>query len=257
LQVPTIWTWQFAGAHVTNLLFCGGLHCCCCRLALLQLSTRTFSYGGTEVLLPILDLANHDNACLHTHDAEPCDLQKANELRKAGLLPVNVPDSLGSGKVVPYEAETATDSKPATAAQTCKCGKGGCDEKAGSSDRSTADAKLRGVSGICIFWRAETKVAKGGEVCNNYGLLLQDNALFQYGYLQVRQAWFSSVVQAFLLVDICFVSVLLCVLAAGGDSKHLGLSRSLQRLEGEYTVAKGWRGVCDSYRLLLQDNALF
>jgi hypothetical protein len=28
-------------------------------LLLLQLTTRTFSYGGTEVLLPIVDMANH------------------------------------------------------------------------------------------------------------------------------------------------------------------------------------------------------
>jgi hypothetical protein len=47
-------------------------HCCC--LALLQPSNRTFSYGGTEVLLPMLDLANHDSACLHTHGTEHCNL---------------------------------------------------------------------------------------------------------------------------------------------------------------------------------------
>jgi hypothetical protein len=41
-------------------------------------------------------------------------------------------------------------------------------------------------SGVCITWRAETALAAGDEVCNCYGLLMQDHAVLQYGFLQVR-----------------------------------------------------------------------
>lgn len=40
--------------------------------ALLQILTRAFKYGPSEVLLPILDLANHNNSCRHVHGVENC-----------------------------------------------------------------------------------------------------------------------------------------------------------------------------------------
>ena len=122
----------------------------------LQLTTRTFFYGDKEVLVPIVDLANHDNACQHTHRLEPCDPDLGLKQRSESLLPPPVPPSFASGVVVPVEGATPD-----------------------------ADVQSRGVSGVCLVWRAESPVAMGMEVCNNYGLLLQDNALLQYGYMQV------------------------------------------------------------------------
>jgi hypothetical protein len=138
-------------------------------VALLQLTTRTFSFGGKEVLLPIVDLANHDNACMQTHRVEPCDIEKGNKQRSEGLTPPEIPDSLGSGTVIP--AQEGTNTEPAAAV----CSSEGCSQK------GSCGARNRGVSGICIVWRAETVLLKGSEVCNNYGLL-QDNALLQYGF---------------------------------------------------------------------------
>lgn len=230
---------------------------------LLQLTTRTFSYGGTEVLLPVVDMANHQvcvcvehslppalsclafplftglpsrrhipcpavhfcplplarsllsvpcpfviawfflpcscrgppthppacravlccalpfspgfclfalpwlfvlflrptpsrqNDCQHTHRVEPCDPKKAAKQRKKGLAAPALPPSFAKG--------VSSSSSSGTA-------KGG-----------------GGVSGVCITWRAETALAAGEEVCNCYGLLMQDHALLQYGFLQVRE----------------------------------------------------------------------
>ncbi|WIA24040.1 hypothetical protein OEZ85_013658 [Tetradesmus obliquus] len=140
------------------------------------LSTRTFSYNSQEVLLPIVDLANHDNACLHTHRVEPCDVEAGNKQREEGLPAPEIPPSFASGAVTPAETE---DTEAAAA-----CSDKGGQHVAGSCKGDLYSKQSRGASGICIVWRAETAVAKGGELCNNYGLLLQDNTVLQYGFLQ-------------------------------------------------------------------------
>lgn len=84
------------------------------------------------------------------------------------------------------------DTEAAGAAAACS--NDGSGQQVPGSCQASVDPKTlakhsRGVSGICIVWRAETSIAKGEELCNNYGLLLQDNTVLQYGFLQV---WFSQ-----------------------------------------------------------------
>jgi hypothetical protein len=44
-----------------------------------------------------------------------------------------------------------------------------------------------GSQDLCVIWRAEADVSGGEEVCNGYATyMLQDRALLQYGFLQVR-----------------------------------------------------------------------
>jgi hypothetical protein len=137
-------------------------------LLFMQLTTRTFSYGGTEVLIPIIDMANHDNACQHTHRVEPCDPAAGLKQRRRGSASPDIPPSFAKGV-----NGSVNGSMPV--AKKCGMFSWGC--KQGVS--------RPGLSGVCITWRAETPLVKGWEVCNNYGLLLQDHALLQYGFLQV------------------------------------------------------------------------
>lgn len=90
------------------------------------------------------------NDCQHTHRVEPCDPKKAAKHRKKGLAAPALPPSFAKGVVVSSSSSSGT------------------------------------VSGVCITWRAETALSAGAEVCNCYGLLMQDHALLQYGFLQVR-----------------------------------------------------------------------
>lgn len=134
----------------------------------MQLTTRTFSYGDTEVLIPIIDMANHDNACQHTHRVEPCDPAAGLKQRQKGSASPAIPPSFAKGV-----NGSVNGSLPA--AKKCSKFSWGCKE----------GASKNGLSGVCITWRAEMPLVKGWEVCNNYGLLLQDHALLQYGFLQV------------------------------------------------------------------------
>jgi hypothetical protein len=138
--------------------------------AALQLSTRAFGYGDREVLVPFLELANHDNACQHTHSLEPCNITQANEARALGLPPPPVPPSFAKGVAPACNTEMQQQQQPAAEPRLrCEAGATG----------------LGGVRGVCIVWRAQTSVATGEELCNNYNMLLQDTALHQYGFLQV------------------------------------------------------------------------
>lgn len=114
-------------------------------LSLLQLLSRLFRFDDTDVLLPIVDMANHDNACLHSHLPEPCDPELGRQQWEEDLTPTTLSNATGSG----YYNATAPRS------------------------------------GQCMVWRAEEFVAAGQPVCNSYKTLTQDRALLQYGFLQV------------------------------------------------------------------------
>jgi hypothetical protein len=194
------------------------------------LTTRTFFYGDKEVLVPIVDLANHDNACQHTHRLEPCDPDLGLKQRSESLLPPPVPPSFASGVVVPVEGATPD-----------------------------ADVQSRGVSGVCLVWRAESPVAMGMEVCNNYGLLLQDNSMLQYGYLQVSGLPFllpgGEWVGGWNARFSSGVAVLVEGAAPDDAVRSRGVSGVCLVWRAESPVAMGME-VCNNYSLLLQDNAL-
>jgi len=115
-----------------------------------QLLTRLFRFDDKDILLPVVDFANHDNTCLHSHLPEPCDPEQGFRQWKENLRSPPLASTAGSGV---YGADAA---------------------KSNSS-----------VSGQCFVWRAETPLRAGQEVCNSYKTLLQDRALLQYGFLQV------------------------------------------------------------------------
>lgn len=119
----------------------------CCPV---QLLTRLFRFDDKDILLPVVDFANHDNTCQHSHLPEPCDPEQGFRQWQQNLRSPPLASTAGSGV---YGAAAA---------------------KSNSS-----------VSGQCIVWRAETPLKAGQEVCNSYKTLLQDRALLQYGFLQV------------------------------------------------------------------------
>lgn len=123
----------------------------------LQLLTRLFGFDkGVQMLVPLLDLANHQNGCTHSHHPGPCDRALDENNRQhwvSNARPPALAKSAGSGRFGP-EASTQVDS----------------------SSR---------MSGQCVVWRATEYVAAGQEVCNAYKILTQDRALLQYGFLQV------------------------------------------------------------------------
>lgn len=130
------------------------------------------------MLLPILDMANHENECLHSHVPEPCDPVEGFK-QWEGINPrPKLAATAGSGVYGPEAA----------AAAAAGGGAGGDGSSSSSNGTSNAEGAGGGVSsGQCLVWRAEEDVAPGGEVCNSYKTLFQDRALLQYGFLQVRE----------------------------------------------------------------------
>jgi len=127
-----------------------------CRVQL-QLLTRLFGFDkGVQMLVPLLDLANHQNGCTHSHHPGPCDPALDENNRQhwdSNAQPPALAKSAGSGRF-------------------------------GPNGSAQGDSSSR-MSGQCVVWRATEYVAAGQEVCNAYKILTQDRALLQYGFLQV------------------------------------------------------------------------
>jgi hypothetical protein len=94
------------GHHVLTLYAC--LRCSP------QVTTRYFGYNNSSYMIPIIDMANHDNRCPHWHQLTVC-----------------------------HEG----------------------------SDKQ------------CFVWAAGRALEEGEEVCNTYGVLRNDEALLQYGFV--------------------------------------------------------------------------
>jgi hypothetical protein len=110
----------------------------------MQVNSRLQVLGSAGLgMVPLLDLATHDNACPHTIELQPCQ------------TPHNT------------AAAAATATNDHTAAAGSKGGS--CSSHAGSAD-------------MCIFWRAGADVAPGQEVCSRHrGYLTPDVALLLHG----------------------------------------------------------------------------
>jgi hypothetical protein len=120
----------------------------------LQIWSRRFNTAGKVRMLPMLDLANTWNRCPHYLSFEPCQataafMQWAERLSASHL----------------ERASQTTGSECYASAEVCN---------------ATWPSK-------CFVWRAGAPLKAGEQACCEYahGLLLQDMALLQYGFLQV------------------------------------------------------------------------
>lgn len=130
----------------------------CCVAAPAQAWTRRFGLGGHSRFIPVVDLANHLNGCKHTIGLEPCQATPALKQWAQRLPPAALAKVLDT---------------------PCQCSREGAAAGSGSSAAA--------VGSRCVVWRAGEDLRAGQEVCNGYhAAMLQDTALLQYGFLQVR-----------------------------------------------------------------------
>lgn len=140
-----------------------------------------FRFETADVMIPIVEMANHLNDCLHSSPVpEPCDPEQGN-------------------------TQWATKAPPPPLAATI-----------GSGVFGLAAAAQGQLSGQCLVWRAATPVAAGEELCICYGKSLQDRMVLQYGFLEV--GWKGLYVCMYVCMKhTCYTTVLW---GLRGESTH-------------------------------------